>query len=193
MKIKLPGIFAALLSLSSLPAYAHTGIGVVHGLLDGVLHPIIGLDHLLVMLAVGLWAAMRGGRALWLLPMAFLTAMGAGAALSLLGFTLTAAESWVALSVPAAGVLVWRNTRVSSAWAVALVAVFALVHGYVHAAELTDGADALAYSAGFLLTTALLHGLGVAVGLLAAARLKMIAAGFGLLCAVVGVDLLAGV
>lgn len=193
MKIKLPGIFAALLSLSSLPAYAHTGIGAVHGLLDGVLHPIIGIDHLLVMLAVGLWAAMRGGRALWLLPMAFLTAMGAGAALSLLGFTLTAAESWVALSVPAAGVLVWRNTRVSSAWAVALVAVFALVHGYVHAAELTDGADALAYAAGFLLTTALLHGLGVAVGLLAAARLKMIAAGFGLLCAVVGVDLLAGV
>lgn len=193
MKIKLPGIFAALLSLSSLPAYAHTGIGAVYGLLDGVLHPLIGLDHLLVMLAVGLWAAMRGGRALWLLPTAFLTAMGAGAALSLLGFTLTAAESWVALSVSAAGMLVWRNTRMSSALAVALVAVFALVHGYVHAAELTDGADALAYLAGFLLTTALLHGLGVTVGLLAAARLKMIATGFGLLCAVVGVGLLAGV
>jgi len=193
MKIKLPGIFAALLSLSSLPAYAHTGIGAVHSLLDGVLHPVIGIDHLLVMLAVGLWAAMRGGRALWLLPTAFLTAMGAGAALSLLGFTLTAAESWVALSVLVAGMLVWRNTRMSSALAVALVAVFALVHGYVHAAELTEGADALAYSAGFLLTTALLHGLGVAVGLLAATRLKMVGAGLGLVCAVVGVGLLAGV
>ncbi len=193
MKTKLISLFATLLSLSSLPAHAHTGIGAVHGLLDGVLHPLIGVDHLLVMLAVGLWAAMRGGKSLWLLPMAFLTAMGVGAGLSMLGITIMAAESWVAFSVMAAGVLVWRNTRMSSALAVALVAVFALAHGYVHAAELADDADALAYSAGFLLTTATLHGLGVAVGLLAAARLKMLGTGFGLLCAVVGVGLLAGV
>ncbi|MGZ8157811.1 MAG: HupE/UreJ family protein [Methylobacter sp.] len=193
MKTKSPILFAILLSLSSLPAHAHTGIGAVHGLLDGVLHPLLGVDHLLVMLAVGLWAALRGGKSLWLLPMAFLTAMGAGAGLSMLGVTVTAAESWVAFSVVAAGVLVWRNTSMSSVLAVALVAVFALAHGYVHAAELTDGADALAYSAGFLLTTAMLHGLGVVAGLLAAARLKMLGAGFGLLCAVVGVGLLAGV
>ena len=193
MKIKSLKLFAVLFSLSALPAHAHTGIGAVHGLLDGMLHPLIGIDHLLVMLAVGLWAAMRGGKALWLLPTAFLAAMGAGAGLSLLGITVTAAESWVALSVVAAGVLVWRNTRMSSALAVALVSVFALAHGYVHALELTDGADALAYSTGFLLTTALLHGLGVAVGVLSAARLKILGAGFGLLCAVVGVGLLAGI
>lgn len=197
MKIKLLKLFAVLFSLSALPAHAHahahTGIGSVHGLLDGVLHPLIGIDHLLVMLAVGLWAAMRGGRSLWLLPMAFLTAMGVGAGLSMLGITVTAAESWVAFSVVAAGVLVWRNTRMSSVLAVALVSVFALAHGYVHALELTGGADALAYSAGFLLTTAMLHGLGVTVGLLGAARLKILGAGFGLLCAVVGMGLLAGV
>lgn len=193
MKIKSLKLFAVLFSLSALPAYAHTGIGAVHGLLDGMLHPLIGIDHLLVMLAVGLWAAMRGGKALWLLPTAFLAAMGAGAGLSLLGITVTAAESWVALSVVAAGVLVWRNTRMSSALAVALVSVFALAHGYVHALELTDGADALAYSTGFLLTTALLHGVGVAVGLLSAPGMKILGAGIGLLCAVVGVGLLAGV
>ena len=193
MKTKLPLQSAILLALSSLPAYAHTGIGAVHGLLDGMLHPLIGIDHLLIMLAVGLWAAMRGGKSLWLLPLVFLAAIGVGAGLSMLGIIVTAAESWVACSVIAAGVLVWRNTRMSSMLAVALVAVFALTHGYVHALELTDGVDALAYSTGFLLTTAMLNGLGVAIGLLAAARLKILGAGFGLLCAVVGVGLLAGV
>lgn len=191
MKTKSLHLSAILLSMSSLPAHAHTGVGAVHGLLDGALHPLLGVDHLLVMLAVGLWAALRGGKSLWLLPLAFLTAMSAGAGLALLGITVTAAESWVALSVLAAGVLVWRNTRMSSALAVALVAVFALAHGYVHALELSAGADARLYSAGFLLTTALLHGFGAGMGL-AAARFKLLASGFGLLCAVVGVGLLAG-
>lgn len=193
MNVKLLTALAALLSLLSLPAHAHTGIGAAHGLLDGVVHPLIGVDHSLVMLAVGLWGAMRGGKALWQLPMAFLTAMSLGAGLSLLGIMVTAAESWVAFSVLAAGLLVWRNTLMSSALAVSLVAVFALGHGYVHAAELADGADALAYSAGFLLTTAMLHGVGIAVVFLGATRLKIISTGFGLLSAVVGVALLAGV
>lgn len=193
MKTKLPILFAILFTLSALPSHAHTGIGAAHDLLDGVLHPLIGVDHLLVMLAVGLWAAMRGGKSLWLLPLAFVTAMGVGAGLSMLGISINAAETWVACSVIATGVLVWRNTRMSSALAVALVAVFALAHGYVHALELTDSADTLAYSAGFLLITAALHGLGLTVGLLAAARMRMLGAGFGLLCAVVGVGLLTGV
>jgi urease accessory protein len=185
--------FAGLLLILSLPVQAHTGIGAAHGLIDGLLHPLIGVDHLLVMLAIGLWASMRGGRAFWLFPVIFLMAMGMGAALHFAGITVIAAESWVAFSVLAAGVLVWRNTPMSSVLAVALVAVFALGHGYVHAAELTNGADVLAYSAGFLLTTALLHGLGIAVGLLGKVRLKMIGTGFGLLCAVVGASLLVGI
>jgi len=193
MKTKSLVLTAILATLATLPAYAHTGIGTVHGLLDGIIHPLIGIDHLLVMLAVGLWAAMRGGKSLWLLPLAFVTAMGVGAGLSMLGITINAAETWVAGSVVVAGVLVWRNTRMSSVLAVALVSVFALAHGYVHALELADDADALAYSAGFLLTTVVLHGLGLAVGLLAAARVKMLGAGLGLVCALVGVGLLAGV
>ena len=186
-------LFAGLLLIVSFPVHAHRGVGAAHGLIDGLLHPLIGADHLLVMLAIGLWAAMRGGRALWLLPVTFLLAMGTGAALHFAGLTVTAAENWVAFSVLAAGVLVWRNTPMLSALAVALVALFALSHGYVHAAELANGADALDYSAGFLLTTALLHGLGIAFGLLGKARLKMIGTGFGLLCAVVGASLLVGI
>jgi urease accessory protein len=181
-----------LLLMVSLPAQAHTGIGTVHGLADGLLHPLIGIDHVTVMLAIGLWAAMRGGRALWLLPMTFLMAMGAGAGLQMIGYALTNAETWVALSVLATGLLVWRNAPMSSAMAVALTCVFAVGHGYVHAAELTIGADRSAYLSGFLLTTALLHGLGVAVGLAGAARMKMIRTGWGGLCAIVGVSLLLG-
>ena len=94
-----------LLLMVSLPAQAHTGIGTVHGLADGLLHPLIGIDHVAVMLAIGLWAAMRGGRALWLLPMTFLMAMGAGAGLQIIGYALTNAETWVALSVLATGLL----------------------------------------------------------------------------------------
>jgi len=186
-------IFNGLLLIVSFPVHAHIGVGAAYVLFDGLLHPLIGVDHFLVMLAIGLWAAMRGGRALWLLPVTFLMAMGMGAALHFAGITVIAAESWVAFSVLAAGVLVLRNTPMSSVLAVALVAVFALGHGYVHTAELTNGADVLAYSAGFLLTTAFLHGLGIAFGLLGKARLKMIGTGFGLLCAVVGASLLVGI
>lgn len=193
MKTKALILTGILSTLATLPAYAHTGIGAVHGLLDGMTHPLMGIDHLLVMLAVGLWAAMRGGKSLWLLPLAFVSAMGVGAGLSLLGITINAAETWVAASVIAAGVLVWRNSKMSSFLAVSLVSVFALAHGYVHALELTDTADALAYSAGFLMTTAALHGLGLAVGLLAAARIRMLGAGLGLVCGLVGLGLLVGV
>lgn len=179
--------------LLSLPAQAHTGVGTVHGWVDGLSHPLLGIDHLLVMLAIGLWAAMRGGRSLWLLPLSFLLMMAAGAGLHFAGFSFDAAEAWVAFSVLASGLLVWGNYRISSGLAAVLVAGFALSHGYVHAAELQTGADASAYALGFLLTTAALHGLGLAAGLLGKSRLKTISVGFGLLCAVVGTTLLAGV
>ncbi|WP_411725757.1 HupE/UreJ family protein [Methyloglobulus sp.] len=186
-------IFTGLLLMLSLPAQAHTGSEAVHGFVDGFLHPLMGVDHLLVMLAIGLWAAMRGGRALWLLPMSFLLMMAAGAGLHFAGFTLNAAEACVAFSVLASGLLLWGNYRISSGLAVALVAGFALSHGYVHAAEMQTGADATAYASGFLLTTALLHVLGIAAGLSGTVRLKIISTGFGLLYAVVGTTSLAGV
>jgi urease accessory protein len=186
-------IFTGLLLMLSLPVQAHTGAGTVHGFTDGLLHPLMGVDHLLVMLAIGLWSAMRGGRSLWLLPVSFLLMMAAGAGLQLAGFTFNAAESWVAFSVLVSGFLVWRNYHISSGLAVALACGFALSHGYVHAAELQTGADAIAYAPGFLLTTVLLHALGIAVGLSGIVRLKIFSTGFGLLCALVGTTLLAGV
>jgi urease accessory protein len=193
MKIKLLVVLAGLLSLASLPVHAHTGLGTVHGFVDGLLHPLMGIDHLLVILAVGLLAAMRSGRELWLLPVSFLLMMATGAGLHFAGFTLNAAETWVALSVMASGVLVWTNYKMSSGLAVALVAVFAFSHGYVHGRELPAGADAVGYLEGFLLTTLLLQGLSIAVGLSVTSRLKMITAGLGLLCTLVGVTLLVGV
>jgi urease accessory protein len=192
MKVNSLKLIAISLTLTSLPAHAHTGISTVHGLIAGLLHPLMGMDHLLVMFAIGLWAVMRGRETVWLLPVTFLTMMGLGSALQVAGLSLTAAESWVAFSVLSAGLLVGCNRPMSSVLAAVLVAVFALGHGYVHAAELADDANALAYSAGFLLTTALLQGLGVAAGFLGKAPLKMIGPQFGLLCAVVGVSLLVG-
>ena len=96
-------------------------------------------------------------------------------------------------TVLASGWLVWKNQHISSGFAVAIAAGFALSHGYVHAAELQTGADAVGYASGFLVTTAVLHGLGVAVGLSGAVRLKIINSAFGLLCAVVGTTLLVGI
>lgn len=192
MKIKWLVIITGLLSMQSLPVYAHTGINAVLSFTEGLLHPLAGVDHLLVILAVGLLAVMRGGRELWLLPVSFLLMMAAGAGLHFAGFTLSAAETWVAFSVMASGLLVWTNYKMSSGLAVALVAVFALSHGYVHGRELQAGADVAGYTGGLLLTTVLLQGLSIAVGLSGTSRLKMITTGFGLLCAVVGTTLLVG-
>ncbi len=192
MKIKWLVIITGLLSMQSLPVYAHTGINTVLSFTEGLLHPFQGVDHLLVILAVGLLAVMRGGRELWLLPVSFLLMMAAGAGLQFAGFTLSAAETWVAFSVMVSGLLVWTNYKISSGLVVALVAVFAFSHGHVHGRELQSGADAAGYMGGFLLTTVLLQGLSIAVGLSGASRLKMITTGFGLLCAVVGTTLLVG-
>ena len=103
-------IFTSLLLISSLPleVQAHTGIGSVNGLVNGLLHPLIGVDHLLVMLAIGLWATILDKTALWLLPTTFLIAMTFGALLSFNGLSFSTVENWVAFSVLVLGALVWR-------------------------------------------------------------------------------------
>jgi len=192
MKTKICSVFSGgLLSLWCLSAEAHTGAGAVHHFVDGVLHPLQGADHLLVMIAIGLCAAMMGGRALWLLPGIFLAMMMAGAGLHVAGLTIHSAETWVALSVLASGLMVWRQRQLPIAFAGSLVALFALGHGYVHAVE--AGSSLTSYAAGFLLTTALLHGVGIGLGLLSGVRLKIIRVVFAMLCTVVGATLLAGV
>jgi len=190
MKIKWLFIFTGVLLMLSLPVYAHSGLDTEHGFIDGFLHPLMGLDHLLVMLGIGLWAAKLGGRAVWFVPVSFLAAMAVGAGLENLGLTLSSPETWVALSVMALGLLVWKNKLMSLQYSVILAAGFALSHGYVHAAELQGDANMLSYASGFLLTTAVLHGLGVLVGLSKMIKLDIIKSAFGLFCTIVGAVLL---
>jgi urease accessory protein len=178
-----------ILAVLSAPVFAHTGASAAHGFAAGFVHPLEGADHLLAMVAVGLWASALGGRALWLLPVSFVGVMGLGALLAFAGVALPHAEWLVAASVLAFGLALWRDWRAASGWAAAMVGIFALFHGYVHAEEI-GGADALGYAAGFLLATAGLHGLGIAAGLIGR-NFETARRGFGLLCAGVGTYLLA--
>ncbi|SFH90307.1 HupE/UreJ family protein [Albimonas pacifica] len=157
---------AAALAVS--PAAAHVGAHGVHGasesLAAGVLHPLFGLDHVLAMVAVGLWAAQVGGRALWMVPAAFVAAMTAGFGLSVAGLTLPSAEPMIVASVVALGLLVAAAVRLDVRVGAGLAALFALFHGAAHGAELGD-AGAAAFGLGFVAATAALHGAGVALGL----------------------------
>jgi urease accessory protein len=135
----------------------------------GFVHPFTGLDHLLAMLAVGLWAAQLGGRWTWAVPLAFVGSMALGGALGFGGVKLPLAEPMIAASVLVFGLLVALRVqlRVSG---LALVGVFALFHGIAHAVEIPQEVSRLVYAAGFVLATALLHAAGVGLGMLPRAR-----------------------
>jgi urease accessory protein len=156
---------AALIALSD-AALAHTGTGATGGFAHGFVHPIGGLDHVLAMVAVGLYAALLGGRALWLVPATFVGAMAVGGALAMAGLALPYGEIGIALSVIALGLAVALRISLPTLVAMALAGLFAIFHGHAHGAEMPD-ASGLAYAAGFMLATALLHGVGVGLGLLA--------------------------
>ncbi|PWC37483.1 HupE/UreJ family protein [Azospirillum sp. TSO35-2] len=150
-----------------LPAVADAHSFGAHdaGFVHGVLHPIGGLDHLLAMVAVGLWAAQRGGAALWALPAAFVTAMVGGGLLGMAGVGLPAVELGIAGSVVALGALVATQACLSLPVSMAAVALFALFHGHAHGVEMPEAAQPLLYGLGFALATAALHGAGVAAAL----------------------------
>ncbi|CAI8915421.1 HupE/UreJ family protein [Methylocaldum szegediense] len=184
---------AVVMSLGMLPeaVFAHTGVGAVHGFGAGFEHPFMGLDHLLTMLAVGVWAAALGGRALWFVPLSFVTVMAAGAGLQGFGWVLPSAEVTVALSVAVMGLILVVNWRVGYGFAGALAAAFALFHGYVHAEEIGRDMGAFHYAAGFLIATAVLHGLGMLLGA-SVGRLDLLRRALGAFCAGVGAYLLVG-
>jgi len=140
------------------PFHPGTGFGA------GFIHPFAGLDHLLAMVAVGLWAAQFGGRWLWAIPLAFVSTMLIGGVLGFAGLTLPLLEPVIAASVLALGLLTVFRIRLH-ATGLALVAAFALFHGVAHGTELPAAAGALPYAAGFILATALLHALGLMSGL----------------------------
>lgn len=148
-------------------AQAHS-VGLPHmDFSTGLAHPLNGLDHILAMLAVGLWAAQLGGRALWLVPVSFVLTMAAGGALGLYGVALPYVELGIASSVLVLGVCVASAWAVPLAVSMSVVVIFAIFHGYAHGAEMAVEASALWYSLGFMLASAALHASGIGIALAA--------------------------
>ena len=159
---------------------AHTGAGPAAGFPAGLAHPLLGIDHLLAMIAVGLWAALLGGRAQWLVPAAFVAVMLVGGGLAMAAVALPMVETMILTSVVVLGGLVAARLTVPVAAGMAIVAAFALFHGHAHGMEMPVSAGGAQYFAGFLLATAALHAIGLAIGVLARRRheaLPMRAAG----------------
>jgi urease accessory protein len=149
-----------------LAALAHVQPGQAGGLLSGLTHPVSGLDHVLAMMAVGLWGAQLGAPALWTLPLAFPIVMALGGMLGLLGVALPGVEAGIASSAVVLGALILGQIRLAPAVALAVVACFALFHGHAHGTELAPGHNAVLYSLGFVVATGLLHGVGIGIGLI---------------------------
>jgi urease accessory protein len=174
-------------------ASAHPGIpGHTHGFANGFAHPLSGLDHLLAMTAVGLWAAQRGGRALWMVPCAFLSVMALGGMLGMAGFgQIPLIEQAIAASVLVLGIFLAVAARLPMWSSVMVIGLFALFHGYSHGAEMPVTASGLLYGLGFMLATATLHLFGIGLGFAAQKTnsLKVVRC-LGVIIAVCGIYLL---
>ena len=175
-----------LLLIMPVPALAHEGSGT-GGFIGGFSHPLLGPDHIVAMVAVGLWGAFLGAPAIWTLPIVFPLVMAGGGVLGIIGFGLPGVEIGIAVSAIALGLMVALAARPPIFVAALLVGAFAVFHGHAHGAELPPGSDAVAYSAGFVIATGLLHLTGISFGLLArwpAGRIAVRLA--GIVIAVVG-------
>jgi urease accessory protein len=155
---------AALLALAPAIAVAHEETGQAAGFLAGLAHPVSGLDHVLAMVAVGLWGAVLGQPAIWVLPVAFPMVMALGGLMGMIGFPLPGVEIGIALSAIVLGAMVLAEVRPPLWIAAAIVAFFAVFHGHAHGRELPAGASALLYSLGFVVATGLLHAAGILLG-----------------------------
>jgi urease accessory protein len=153
----------SVLILSFLPslAHAHIGVGVASGWAHGVLHPFLGLDHLCAMLAVGLWAKQMGGRALWSIPLTFVSVMALGGLLGMGAMSLPFIENGIFFSLIALGFLVAVAIQLPLSVSACIVGVFALFHGYAHVAEMPQSASGLFYALGFMLSTTMLNVAGI--------------------------------
>ena len=156
--------FAVVMLLCAPSAFAHPQKGEAVGFLTGFRHPISGLDHVLAMVAVGLWGAQLGAPAIWLLPVAFPMVMALGGMLGLMGVPIPGIEYGIALSAILLGAAVMFELRPPLGVAAALVGFFAIFHGHAHGTELPPGQSALLYSIGFVIATGCLHALGIGIG-----------------------------
>ena len=154
----------AALAATTAPAFAHLNPEEHGSFMAGLSHPLFGLDHILVMVAVGLWAAQIGGKALWGVPAAFVSTMAIGFGLAVAGIGLPFVEPAILASVVALGLLVAMAVKLDTVASAAIVAVFALFHGHAHGGELGT-AGALEFGIGFVAATALLHVAGIGLGL----------------------------
>jgi urease accessory protein len=148
-------------------ALAHTADGIAGGFLSGFVHPVLGADHIVAMVAVGLWGAFLGAPAIWVLPIVFPLVMAFGAALGVLGVPIPAVETGIATSAVVLGLLVLTAARLPLWLAALIVGVFAIFHCYAHGVELPAAANPFAYGVGFVIATGCLHLVGIAFGLLA--------------------------
>lgn len=147
-------------------ASAHTEAGTVGGFLSGFTHPLTGLDHIVAMVAVGLWGAFLGGRAMWTLPVVFPVVMAFGGALGVLGVPLPGVEYGIALSGIILGLMVSLAAKPPLWVAAVIVGFFAIFHGHAHGAEMPGASNAMTFAVGFVISTGLLHLAGIAFGLL---------------------------
>ena len=161
------GLIAGLLILgASTTAWAHVEGGQAAGFLTGLQHPWSGLDHILAMVAVGLWGAQLGNPALWVLPVAFPMVMSFGALMGLFGIPMPGVEVGIALSALLLGGMVLGEVRPKLVVAAVLVGFFAIFHGHAHGTELPPGQSGMLYSMGFVIATGCLHAMGIAIGLI---------------------------
>ncbi|KRB61193.1 urease accessory protein [Rhizobium sp. Root708] len=187
--------FAALLLAPTL-AFAHTGVGGTSGFAHGFSHPMSGLDHLLAMVMVGVLAWQLGGRATWIMPSTFVLVMAFGGALGVGGISVPFVEAGIALSVVVLGAIVAFGIQAPVAIVCGLVGLFAVFHGHAHGSEMPAAASALSYASGFMIATALLHGVGLALGYLVGrlgdSRGPLLTRAAGGIATVAGIGLLTG-
>jgi urease accessory protein len=186
-------VLSAALLLLPLSALAHVENGAAGGFVSGLSHPVSGLDHVLAMVAVGLWGAQLGLPALWVLPVAFPIMMAFGGMLGLMGAPIPGVEGGIAVSAIVLGALVLGQMRLHLGIALAIVAFFAIFHGHAHGTELEAGQNALLYSLGFVIATGLLHAVGIGIGLVHRWHLgRLVLRGAGAVVMVGGLYFLAG-
>jgi urease accessory protein len=164
LRIILLILASALLAPATVLAY--NPAGVAGGFASGFMHPLTGIDHILAMVAVGIWGAQLGAPAIWALPVAFPLVMSVGGAMGVRGVLLPGVEIGIAASALLLGLMIFSGARPRLVAAALLVSFFAIFHGYTHGTELPRAANPLAYGAGFVLATGLLHVSGIAMGLI---------------------------
>jgi urease accessory protein len=190
---------AAIVLATTAPAFAHIGVGDTTSFATGFGHPLSGLDHITVMVAVGLWAALKGGRALWVWPATFVAIMLVGGALGMADAPIPFVEPAILASLVALGLLVALAVDLPVWQGAVIIGVFAVFHGHAHGSEAPETASGIEYLAGFALATALLHSAGIGVGLflgsgrgLGKAAGKVVARGLGAVSAAIGLVLAFG-